>query len=89
MSEFTKLSTRLDLIQQAVNDLLTYPNSLSSLHESADKIDNDTLLRDYQSILGHIKELTDKLLPGFDRFVTKFHTKDPVTGEERYGNSFL
>ena len=90
MSEFTKLSTRLGLIQQAVNDLLTtYPNSLSSLHESTDKINNETLLRDYQSIVDHITELTDKLLPGFDRFVAKFHTKDPVTGEERYGNSFL
>ena len=90
MSEFTKLSNRFDQIHQAVNDfLVTYPSSLSSWHETNDNINNDILIRDYQSILSHIEELTDKLNPGFDRFVAKVHMKDPVTGEERYGNSFL
>ena len=90
MSEFTKLSNRLDQIQQEVNALIsTYPSSLPSLRDSNDNINNDTLLRDYQSTLGHIEELTDKLLPGFDRFAAKAHVKDPVTGEERYGTSSL
>ena len=88
MSEFTKLSNRFDQVQQAVNGLVaTYPSSFPSLHESNDSVNNDTLLRDYQSTLGHIEELTDKLLPGIEKFVAKVHVKDAVTGEERYGNS--
>ena len=88
MSEFTKLSNRLDHIHEAVNALIsTYPSSPP--HDSNNDINNETLSHDYQKTLGHIEELTNTLLPGFDRFVAKCDVKDPVTGEERYGKSPL